>query len=599
MVESGALSLVPPLLAIVLAIATRRPILSLFLGIWSGGVIATGGIGIGRTFDWIAESIADVFHAQILIFTLLLGSGVALIWRLGGAIAVRNWAVDRLQSQRAAGTTTWLLGIALFFDDYANTAIVGSTMREISDHLRVSREKLSYIVDSTAAPVATVAISSWVAFQLSMVREGYDVIEENQGQSVETPSAFTTYLESIPYNAYALFAIVMVGIVVLSRRDYGEMLDAEHRSWQTGKVNREDATPLQRVEEDLGAPITDRPMLRTFFVPIVVLIAVTIAGALWTGFVGAELEGVGELLELSIGEFAEDVAGEADWAAALIWGSFAMVATALVMGLVYDLFDIGDGVETVLDGFGLMLTAVTILVLAWSISAVAGDLGTGEYVAGVAEGILSPALFPVIVLFTAAFIAFTMGSSWATMGILTPISLPVAYDLTGDFALAPVVVGAVFSGAIYGDHTSPISDTTVLSSTFSGADLVDHVRTQFYYATTVLVVVVGCYLLNGYLGVPPAVFLPLGVVSLVGLVYGLSELDARRKGVSPVASSVDADGSAERTEPPGSVSADSSADSGTGTGTGTSTGTETGIDPDHRRDRSTDQPRSRSSDRPD
>ncbi|WP_255193117.1 Na+/H+ antiporter NhaC family protein [Natronobeatus ordinarius] len=549
MVEFGALSLVPPLLAILLAIVTRRPILSLFLGIWAGGVIVTGSIGIDQTFNWIAGSIADVFHAQILIFTLLLGSGVALIWRLGGAIAVRDWAVERLQSQRKTGVATWVLGIVLFFDDYANTAIVGSTMREISDRFRISREKLSYIVDSTAAPVATIAISSWVAFQLSMVREGFDVVEEAEG--VDAPSVFATYLQSIPYNAYALLAVVMVGLVVLTRRDYGEMLDAEHRAWSTGKVNRDDATPLQEVEADLGDPIDERPMLRTFFAPIVVLIAVTIASAFYTGYLAAGLESPAELFALSLGEFAEGVAGEADWAAALVWGSFAMVATAIAIGVGYGLFDVGDGVESTLDGFRLMLTAVTILVLAWSISAVASDMGTGEYVAGLAEGVLSPALFPVVVLFTAAFIAFTMGSSWATMGIVTPIAIPVAFELTGDFALAPVVVGAVFSGAIFGDHTSPISDTTVLSSTFTGADLIDHVRTQFYYATTVIAVVTVCYLLYGYLGVPPVVFLPLGVVLLVGLVYGLSELDARRKGVDPIASREDVEFIPEPERDPG------------------------------------------------
>ena len=212
--DFGALSLVPPMLAILLAIATRRPILSLFLGVWAGGVIASGSLGSVQTFDWITGSIADVFHAQILVFTLLLGSGVALIRRLGGAMAVSNWAADRLETQRSTNATTWLLGMVLFIDDYANTAIVGSTMRELSDRLRISREKLSYIVDSTAAPVATIGISSWVAFQLSMVREGFDEIEAANG--VDAPSVFGSYLHSIPYNAYALLAIVMVGIVVFS-----------------------------------------------------------------------------------------------------------------------------------------------------------------------------------------------------------------------------------------------------------------------------------------------------------------------------------------------------------------------------------------------
>ncbi|MBZ6493387.1 Na+/H+ antiporter NhaC family protein [Natrinema longum] len=553
MADFGALSLVPPLLAIVLAIWTRRPILSLFLGIWSGGVIATGSIGIGQTFDWIAESIADVFHAQILIFTLLLGSGVALIWRLGGATAVGNWATNRLETPRNAGAATWILGLLLFFDDYANTAIVGSTMREISDRMRISREKLSYIVDSTAAPVATIGLSSWVAFQLSMIDEGYTALVESEEYALaaaDTPGAFQTFVGSIPFNTYSLLAIVMVGIIVLSQRDYGEMLDAEHRSWRTGKVNRDEAQPLQEVEKDLGAPIEERPMLRTFFAPILVLIAVTLSGAFWTGYqtwVSDQAEaGAPTSLETAVDndglvQVLVDVVGAGDFAAALVWGSFAMVATLILFGLAYDLFDLGDGVETVLDGFALMLTAVTILVLAWSISAVAEELGTGSYVAGIAEGVVSPAVLPIVVLLVSAFVAFTMGSSWATMGIVTPISIRVAYELTGTFELMPVMVGAVFSGAIFGDHSSPISDTSVLSATFTGADLIDHIRTQLYYAGTVLFVVIVCYALYGFLGVSPVLFLPLGVVLLVGLVYGLSAVDAQRKGLVPRASSVDVD----------------------------------------------------------
>ncbi|ELZ01975.1 Na+/H+ antiporter NhaC family protein [Natrialba asiatica] len=557
-----ALSLVPPLLAIMLAIVTRRPILSLFVGIWSGGVIATGSIGLGRAFGWIAGSMADMFHAQILIFTLLLGSGVALIWRLGGATAVRNWATARLKTQRKAGLAAWLLGMLLFFDDYANTAIVGNTMREISDQMRISREKLSYIVDSTSAPVATLGLSSWVAFQLSMIEDGYASLVDSEEVNVaaaETPDAFDTFAASIPFNTYSLLAIVMVGIIIISRRDYGEMLGAEHRAWQTGKVNRDDAQPLQEAEDDLRAPIEKRPMLRTFFAPIGVLIAVALSGAFWTGYQTwltdqadageptALLEAIGggnltDWAGSAIQVFV-DIVGNGDFAAALIWGSFAMVATAVTIGIVYDLFDLDDGIETVLEGFHLMLTAVTVLVLAWAISAVAEDLGTGDYVATVAEGVVSPELLPIAILFVSAFVSFTMGSSWATMGIVTPTAITVAYNLTGNFELMPIVVGAVFSGAIFGDHTSPISDTSVLSSTFTGADLIDHIRTQLYYASTVALVVVVCYLLNGYLGVPPTVFLPLGVILLVGLVYAFSELHGLIAGIDPKPSTVSTDAS--------------------------------------------------------
>ncbi|SDJ55923.1 Na+/H+ antiporter NhaC family protein [Natronorubrum texcoconense] len=548
MSEFGALSLVPPLLAIVLAIVTRRPMLSLFLGVWSGAVIYTESLGIAQTFDWIVGAIIadEGFHVQILLFTILLGSGVALIWRLGGATAVRNWATARLETQRTVGLTTWVLGLLMFFDDYANTAIVGSTMREISDQFRISREKLSYIVDSTAAPVATIGLSSWVAFQLSLIAAGYDDL----GVEEEAPTAFETFVWSIPYNTYSLLAIAMVGIVVYTRRDFGEMLDAEHRAWTTGKVSREDAQPLQEVEKDLGEPIDDRPMLRTFFAPVVVLIAVTLAGALWTGYDGWTAEQAEEGAPTAVGAAAGedgwlqvlvDIVGAGDFAGALVWGSFAMVATAIAIGVAYDLFDLGDGVDTVIDGFRLMVTAVTILVLAWAISDVASALETGDYVAGAVGDAIPIALFPIAILLVAAFIAFTMGSSWATMGIVTPLAIELAYSLTGSFDLMPVVVGAVFSGAIFGDHTSPISDTSVLSSTFTGADLIDHVRTQIYYASTVMVVVIVCYLLYGYLDVSPVFFLPLGVALLYALVRGLSELDGARKGLDPIASRTDAE----------------------------------------------------------
>ena len=522
MSEYGALSLVPPLLAIVLAIATRKAILSLFIGIWAGGIIATGSVGLGQTFGWLAKAIgASEFHAQIIIFTLLLGSAVAMIWRLGGSHAVRDWAAERIDTKRKAGAAAWVLGLVLFFDDYANTAVVGSTMKDISDNLHVSREKLSYLVDSTAAPVATLAISSWVAFQLSMIEAGYGATDLPDS---EIPGSFAVFLESIPYNMYSILAIVMVAIIVFSQRDYGEMLTAEHRASETGKVTRDDAQPMQDVEAELGDSNVDDPRLLSFILPIVVLIGVTIGSALYTGY--------------EPGASPYDMITGADYALALIFGSFAMVATTYVLGYVYDVLSLSESVDTTIDGFGIMLTAVTILVLAWGLGNVVGPvdeggLGTGGYVSGAVEAFLTPEILPVVVLFTAAFIAFSTGSSWGTMSIVTPIAVPVAWNLTESHTMVAVMVGMVFSGAIFGDHSSPISDTTVLSSTFTGADLVDHVRTQFYYAVTVAMVTAGLMLVWGYTRISPFVLLLAGVFALVGLVYGLSTLDARRRGIDP------------------------------------------------------------------
>lgn len=518
----GAISLVPPLLAIVLAIVTRKPVLSLFLGIWSGGVIFTTSHGVTQTLDWLVSSIGEsAFNAKIILIVLFLGAGVALIWRLGGANAIADTVTARLDSQRKVGGATWIFGMLWFFDDYSNTAIVGTTMREISDEVQISREKLAYIIDSTAAPVATFGISSWVAYQLSMIREGYSAA----GVSVEAgdvPNAFALFLQSIPFNMYCLFAVVMVGIVVFTGRDFGEMLDAEHRSATEGKVLRDGAIPMQSAEDSLGDVLTDSPQLRYFAVPTLSLMAVVVGGAAYTGLGASEP-----------GASVFEIAGNAAFVDALLWGTFTLVAVALVMGVGSGLANLDEAMETVIDGFGMMLTALTILVMAWTIGTVTTALGTGIYVTNIAENFVTPTLLPVVVLLASAFIAFSTGTSWGTMAIVTPIAVPLAWSVGGATpALLPVAIGTVFSGAIFGDHCSPISDTTILSSTFTGADHIDHVRTQIYYATTVLIVAASLLTVWGATRITPLVLLPIGVATLVGLVYVLSEFDANRKDVA-------------------------------------------------------------------
>ena len=537
MTDLGALSVAPPLLAIVLAVITRKAVLSLFLGIWSGAVIVTGGLGIVQTFEWIVAAVSDEFQATILVFTLLLGSGVAMVWNLGGTAAVRDWALDRLDSQRQAGLVAWGLGIVLFFDDYANTAIVGSAMKDVSDRLRISREKLSYIVDSTAAPVATLGISSWVAFQLSLITEGYEAAGV---EAANRPGTFEVFVSSIPFNMYAILAIVMVLLIVGSGRDYGEMLAAEHRSWTAGKVTRDEAVPMQDVAGELGDPPASTPRLANFFVPVAVLIAVTIGTALWSGDFSPVGFG-GDLLGGEVGAAGGrlwDAALNASYEVALMIGSFAMVASGFVLGRVYDIFGVGDATEYTIDGFGIMLTAASILVLAWGIGEAIDALGTGAYVANVAVGSVSASLLPALVFVVAGLIAFSTGTSWGTMGIVTPIAIPIAWEISGGGAaghtLVAAMVGVIFSGAIFGDHSSPISDTTVLSATFTGADLIDHVRTQIYYAVTVAAVVALLLVVWGATRVSPLALLPFGALLLAGLVYLLSEFDASRRGIDPV-----------------------------------------------------------------
>jgi len=226
-----------------------------------------------------------------------------------------------------------------------------------------------------------------------------------------------------------------------------------------------------------------------------------------------------------------EIAGNAAFVDALLWGTFTMVAVALVMGVGSGIANLDEAMETVIDGFSMMLTALTILVMAWTIGSVTTALGTGIYVTNIAENFVTPTLLPVVVLVASAFIAFSTGTSWGTMAIVTPIAVPLAWSVGGATpALLPVAIGTVFSGAIFGDHCSPISDTTILSS-FTGADHIDHVRTQMYYATTVLVVAASLLTVWGATRITPLVLLPVGVVMLGGLVYVLSEFDANRKDV--------------------------------------------------------------------
>lgn len=518
----GALSLLPPLLAIFLAIVTRRAILSLFLGVWSGAVIYTGSHGVIQTLNWTASSLGEsLFHAKILMVVMFLGAGVALIWRLGGAAAIANAATSRLDSQRKVGLATWIFGMLWFFGDYSNTAIVGTTMRDMADEMRMSREKLSYIIDSTAAPVATFGISSWVVYQLSMIEQGY----EAAGISGEAPGSFGVFLQSIPFNMYCIFALAMVGIIIITQRDFGEMLDAEHRSWKEGKLLRDNAVPMQSAEDSLGDMVTDSPQLRYFLVPVGTLIAVVFTGAAYTGIAGAEP-----------GAAFIDIVGNAEFVDALLWGSFSMVAMGLITGRASGLMSLEEAMDTVIDGFSMMLTAASILIMAWTIGGVTGDLGTGIYVTNVAESFISPMLLPVVILLASALIAFSTGTSWGTMAIVTPIAIPLAWNIGGSSPeLLPVAVGTVFSGAIFGDHCSPISDTTILSSTFTGADHIDHVRTQMYYALTVVTVAAVMLLVWGATRITPLILLPVGVGLLYATVYGLSEWDAKRKGLIPQA----------------------------------------------------------------
>ena len=502
--DFGILALLPPLIAIILAFVTKRVLISLFLGIFTGGVIIVGGnpfAGIAYTLDTVIGSMTDGWNAKLLLFNLLMGSGVAFIWRLGGSKALTTWARQRINSRKAAGLGAWILGIVVFFNDYINGAIVGNAFRDIFDELNISTEKLSYVLDSTAAPVATFFISDWIAFQIGMIQKGIETA------GIQNVSAFGAYIRSIPYNMYCIFAVSLVGILVITNKDFGPMLKAEHRALKEGKSVRDGANPMLDVDNELGEPKDIKPMLKTFFFPIFALIGVSLFGFWWTG---------------RPGESIMEILGNSAPAKALLWGAFAMTVVGIFMALSQKIMNLEETMDTFLDGMKLMLLACAILVLAWSLGTVTSDMQLADYIVTLLGDSISFTFLPLITFGFGMLIAFATGTSWGTMTILTPVVIPLAFKITGDPQLSLILAGVVFSGAIFGDHCSPISDTTVLSSIFSGADHMDHVSTQIPYALTAAAVAAVMYLLYGLFYISPAILIPLGIATLVGLAYVLS-----------------------------------------------------------------------------
>ena len=513
----GFLSLLPPLVAITLCFLTKRVLASLFIGVWVGASILIGWNPIGgvtKTLGYIVENAADSWNATILLFDFVVGGLIGLIYLSGGAQAFVKSVTKKVKTARDGQVAAWLFGLVIFFDDYSNTAVVGNAFRAVSDKLRMSREKFSYIVDSTAAPVASIAlISTWIGYEVGLIG---DAIE---GTSVAmTP--YTIVLYSIPYRFYSIFAIILVLAIALSGRDYGPMLKAEYRARTTGKVFADGATPLSGGSELKvleGVPQKTMNMV----VPIVVLVGVSIFGMWWTGG-GTSAE-----------SFTAAIS-DADAMTALLWGAMFAVIVAIIMYKVQGIGTLADMMDAFVDGAKMMLLANLILLSAWSIGSVCGEMGTAPYVVEAVKGVISPLLLPMVIFLICNLISFATGTSWGTMAITMPIAVPLALSLGVPL---PLGISAVLTGSVMGDHCSPISDTTIMSSMFSGSDHIDHVKTQIPYAFTASGVAVLAYLAAGS-GMSVALVLPLGIVLVGILLYLFSAISAKTSGISlPLAES--------------------------------------------------------------
>jgi Na+/H+ antiporter NhaC len=495
----GRGALLPPLLAIAIALALRRTVSALFVGIWVGAIVGT--MGSGRSFIdsilpglldvfgvYLVREIVDSFRIEIIGFVVALVAMIGVITRSGGVQGMIDRLSEYARTVRSTLSVTFGMGILIFFDDYANCLLVGNTMRPLTDRLRVSREKLAYIVDSTAAPIAGISLlSTWIAFEVSTYASQLPAVG-----ITENPYAIFVY--TIPFRFYCIFSLAFVALNILTGRDFGPMRSAERRARTTGAVIRTGGQPL--VSEKLTRLVRNEAVpadWRNGAIPVAVTLGITLLEIFRSGGgLGLLLGEPSDLLRL---EPVSRVLFEGSGARPLFVGASAglVVAGLLALRARLPVREIGASAFSSARSLGF---AIVILFEAWMIGRVCQDLNTAEYLIALLSGSVLPSLFPVLLLGLSALIAFATGSSWSTMAILLPNVVGLAASMGSDHPLGSlgmvvVSIGAVLEGSIFGDHCSPISDTTILSSVASASDHVDHVRTQMPYAVTVAVVAAG------------------------------------------------------------------------------------------------------------
>ena len=519
--DFGWLSIIPPVLAIGMALVTRQVVVALLLGVYCGSLIITGNPGaaflrVGDTY--LLGALADESHASILLFSTILGGMVGVLSRSGATEGVVHWLSTRVAGRRGGQVSTVAMGTIIFFDDYANTLLVGSTMRPWTDRLKISREKLAYLVDSTAAPVATVAvISTWVGFEVGLIQESMSRLSSDT-------NAYTFFLQSIPYSYYPLLTLLFVYLIAFTGRDFGPMRQAELRAFHKGQVLRPGARPASEApqpDDELAAGYGGQaasPLLAG--IPILSVILTTALGIYFNGRQAAVVAGTAS-------PSLREVLNSADSFAVLTWAALIGATLAVALAVGTRRLTLMDAMDGFMDGVKAMIIAVTILLLAWSLSAICDGLGTAHYLVEVSRQVLSARLLPVVVFILAAAVSFATGTSWGTMAILMPLVYPLGHQLPLDAGLSVATalhihlaaVSAVLAGAVFGDHCSPISDTTILSSLASGSDHVDHVKTQMPYALTVAGISALCGYLPVGFGLSPLLSLALGVVCVVAVVW--------------------------------------------------------------------------------
>ncbi len=466
----GWLSVLPPLLAIFLAVKTKHVYISLTLGIWLGWTIISGGnplTGIVRTLDALVNVFGDADNTRVVLFSAMIGAIITFTQYSGGMKGFVNWIVGKglIRTPKSAGMLAWFLGVVIFIESSICVLVSGAVSRPIFDRLKISREKLSYILDSTSAPKCIlIPLNAWGAFVLGLLA----------AQGVEDP--VRVFISSIPFNFYALLALALVLGIVITGRDFGPMRAAERRVKEEGRLLREGAEPL--VSDDVimmaekpGVPLRAANML----IPVSVMVIAMPLVLLITGG-GNLMEGSGSL--------------------SVLWSVILGLTAGAVAYRIQGLMRLNEITDVFMKGAGGLIPVAVLMILAFAIGDTCDALGTGPFVAQVAKASLPPEVIPALVFGVSCFIAFSTGTSWGTFAIMVPIAVP----MIGIIGLHPgLMLAAVLGGGVFGDHCSPISDTTIISSMAAATDHIDHVRTQLPYALSAGGAALGLYLIFGFI----------------------------------------------------------------------------------------------------
>lgn len=491
------LSILPPIISILMALITKEVYSSLFVGLlfgagaihWSqGSNIAMSGIqGVLSVADtYVVSALTDADHISIIAFSMLIGGMVALITANGGMKGVVDHISRYARSRKSGMIISWLMGIVIFFDDYANTLVVGNTMRPITDKLRISREKLAYIVDSTTAPIAAIAfITTWIGAELSYIQEGLQYTTINE-------SPYIVFINSFKYSFYPILTLIFVAIIVISGRDFGPMLKCEKNAVKGLPLDNNKKKIIEG-NESAQKSVVENGRWFNAIIPVAIVVIGTIIGLMYTGWSDEVWANNSNTFATKLSE----TIGSANSFKALLWASTIGVLVSVILTIAQRLLKLQELINTLISGFKSMFNALLVLTLAWGLSILTKQLHTADFVIGLLSHInVTPAVLPIITFCISALIAFSTGTSWGTMAIIYPLMLPAAWEIgqtamldQADMAaLFHNTVATVLAGSVWGDHCSPISDTTILSSLSCSCNHISHVRTQMPYAITVGVV---------------------------------------------------------------------------------------------------------------